>query len=394
MLLSFAVYALYVRSKILVRIPIEFKTPEMDVWNILADSVDVFTRVDSLKSIPYAIIDADVEKRAREERARLAKKPKIDANEPIENFFNDFHDLNGIYTWYDGLQQTHPQLVNKVVFGKSVQNRDLVAYHITSNSNTPKKQVLFMSLIHSREWLTGPVLAYTVWKMIEENPKVLDTLELVVVPVVNPDGYVYTWTSNRYWRKNLGSNGGVDLNRNFDINWSEKGGASTDPNSDAYKGPSAFSEPETLALKNYYSSLKTVIGAIDYHSFSQLILRPLGTQGTVEHEAIMKGLGDKMAKAIFKVDNKRYQSIRIIDLYKTTGSSIDYFYGQKRKVDGLTVRPYAMAYELRPTENGGDFVVKPNLILPTAREIYASNLEYLKQALTIPLNSTASGFNY
>ena len=193
----------------------------------------------------------------------------------------------------------------------------------------------------------------------------------------------------------MGSNGGVDLNRNFDIHWSDKGGASTDPSSDAYRGPSAFSEPESRAIRDYYASLKTVVGAIDYHCFSQLILRPLGFEGTAEHEPILKELGDKMSQAIYKVDNKKYKSIRIIDLYKATGSGIDFFYDQKRRVNGLSVRPYAMAYELRPSSQwggGGDFVVKPSVILPTAREIYASNLEFIKQVLTRPLNSTTSAF--
>ena len=41
----------------------------------------------------------------------------------------------------------------------------------------------------------------------------LDQVEVLVVPVSNPDGYVHTWTTDRFWRKNRGRPFGIDLNR-------------------------------------------------------------------------------------------------------------------------------------------------------------------------------------
>ena len=73
----------------------------------------------------------------------------------------------------------------------------------------------------------------------------LSKLEFIIVPVANPDGYevsghVYnhftdtvhvqlTWTDYpryRFWRKNVSHKEGssclgVDLNRNFDVKWSQ-----------------------------------------------------------------------------------------------------------------------------------------------------------------------------
>eukprot|EP00835_Amoeboradix_gromovi_P006258 NODE_704_length_4999_cov_0.292653.p3 type:complete len:390 gc:universal NODE_704_length_4999_cov_0.292653:584-1753(+) len=387
MIFASLLVALQVSNRVLVRIPAEYATVDMDIWKQLEDEVEIFINPDDIFEIPHVVVDDEVEKRAVEEHKRLLTRTKS-ADTTLSSFFSDFNDIDSIISFYDQLKAEYPQFVKKVNFGKSVLNRDMVAYHITSSSSRPKKQVMLMSLIHAREWLSAPVVAYTVLNMIQDNSNLLDLLELVVVPVANPDGYVHTWTKDRYWRKNLGSNGGVDLNRNFDIKWSEKGGASTNPRSDAYRGPFAFSEPETVNLRNYYASLKTVVGAIDFHCFSQLILRPLGYVGISEHESVLKELGDKMSKAIFSVDKKNYKSVRIIDLYMATGSGIDYFYSQKRLVDGLIVRPYAMAFELRPGSLGGDFVVDPSLILPTAKEIYAANLEYFTAVLSRPLNST------
>ena len=105
-----------------------------------------------------------------------------------------------------------------------------------------------------------------------------------LVPVLNPDGYEYSRTKDRYWRKNRRKNSGskcdegilhhgfedaangvmvdsygVDLNRNFGKGFGE-GGASTDPCSIFYTGPEAFSEPESAALRDYVQGL-TAAGA-------------------------------------------------------------------------------------------------------------------------------------
>ena len=75
----------------------------------------------------------------------------------------------------------------------------------------------------------------------------------IIYPVLNPDGYVHSWTTNRYWRKNMNPNtevenpdacAGVDLNRNYDAEWMH-GGTSTNPCSTIYGGTEPFSEPES-----------------------------------------------------------------------------------------------------------------------------------------------------
>lgn len=65
----------------------------------------------------------------------------------------------------------------------------------------------------------------------------IDNVDFYIVPVLNPDGYRYTWTQDRLWRKNRSARRcslaqgfgsyqsccqGVDLNRNFDWVWNSK----------------------------------------------------------------------------------------------------------------------------------------------------------------------------
>ncbi len=107
--------------------------------------------------------------------------------------------------------------------------------------------------------------------------RILSTCEIFILPSVNPDGYEHTWTTARLWRKNRRDNGngtfGVDPNRNWGFQWG-RGGASTDPASETYRGTAAFSEPETQPLRDFFYAHPNIVGHMDYHSYSQLLLWP------------------------------------------------------------------------------------------------------------------------
>lgn len=102
-----------------------------------------------------------------------------------------------------------------------------------------------------------------------------------ILPVANPDGYEYTHTVDRLWRKNRGGVGkgrcaGVDLNRNFGYKWGGQG-ASRQPCSEIFAGTSAFSEPETMAqFKFMDQTAANFQGFLTFHSYGQYILYPWG----------------------------------------------------------------------------------------------------------------------
>ena len=103
--------------------------------------------------------------------------------------------------------------------------------------------------------------------------KVLTLFEIAVVPCTNPDGYEYSHTTDRMWRKNRRINRdgsrGVDLNRNWDDYWGQKG-TSMVARSDIYGGTHAASEPEVSAIADYILRLKNRLIGIDVHSYSQV----------------------------------------------------------------------------------------------------------------------------
>ena len=165
--------------------------------------------------------------------------------------------------------------------------------------------------IHAREWISGAVCQYLVdhlvnnYRVDPEITALLDTVELIVVPFVNPDGYVFTWSDSRLWRKNREPNPGsscvgTDLNRNYADHWGE-GGGSTNPCSETYEGSRAFSGTEAAQTSQYFSANAPILGAIDWHAYSQLMLRPWGwTQADAPDERLMKECGDRFRDDVAK----------------------------------------------------------------------------------------------
>ena len=159
-----------------------------------------------------------------------------------------------------------------------------------SDESGTESQLLYNALHHAREPMSMMQLIFYMEYLLENynsNQKVkhiVDNLELFFVPCINPDGYVYNETTNPsgggFWRKNrrdnLDGNFGVDLNRNYGYNWGINDiGSSPSTSSFTYRGTSAFSEPETRAMK-YLCEANDFKATLNYHAYSNLLLLPEG----------------------------------------------------------------------------------------------------------------------
>ena len=116
----------------------------------------------------------------------------------------------------------------------------------------------------------------------------VNTREIWVLPIANPDGYDFTFTpGNREWRKNLHDNNndgqitavdGVDPNRNFPSHWGfDNEGSSDDPSAETYRGTGPASEPETQAIDGLLKRVDMKF-LINYHSAAELLLYGTGFQ--------------------------------------------------------------------------------------------------------------------
>ncbi len=206
-------------------------------------------------------------------------------------------DTRSLKQIYDDLAKANPDIVTRVVYGKSQNTgQELVAYKVTRRGGARKPAVLFNAVQHAREWIAAETerRLFDYFVSNKNNrasgvPGILKNTAVWFVPIVNPDGYDYTFQNKgtRLWRKNLRdvngdgqitSGDGVDPNRNWAVKWNyDLEGSSADSTSETYHGTAGDSESEVAALDALTARIRPKF-QIDYHSFASLILYPEGWQ--------------------------------------------------------------------------------------------------------------------
>jgi len=298
-----------------------------------------------------------------------------------DDFFKKYQRYADIVTFTNKLHEAHPNITKIISIGESWEKRSLNALVLSEDpEGSTKKLFFFNGLQHAREWIAASTVPFIMRHFVEKYAagdavitELVKKYDVVFNPISNPDGYEYAHVKDRLWRKNRRDNGknifGVDLNRNWPIGYGI--GASTSPSSIVYRGPSPLSEPESTGMNKYFVSVKgRLIAAIDFHSYSQLVLRPWGFNHTiVPEEEKFKALGAHMAAAIKASHNMKYDNIRGVELYPAGGGLDDGLYGLFR-VASYTV-------ELRDTGRHG-FVLPPDQIIPTGEENLAAVIAFMK----------------
>ncbi|XP_037931922.1 carboxypeptidase B-like [Teleopsis dalmanni] len=194
-----------------------------------------------------------------------------------------YHRLDDIHGFFDYLAKTYPDICTVETIGYSIQKRPLKILKI-SNGNAGNPGVWIDGGMHAREWISPAAVTYIANQIVEgwdDMPAHMKNVNWHIHAVANPDGYEYSHTTDRLWRKNMRSHGrncpGVDLNRNFGYKWGGKG-TSANPCSQTYRGSKAFSEPETFYISKYISNFprNTFQAYLSFHSYGQYILYPWG----------------------------------------------------------------------------------------------------------------------
>ena len=328
----------------------------------------------------------------------------IDSEQPTKQRKNfdwvSYWDYNKVNEWMDSLVAQYPQHVTHINYGKSFQNRDLRGVKVNIGGGS-KNSVVFEATMHAREWIST---ATTTWMLNElltstdpETQELARTYEWYVFPITNPDGYSYTWTNDRMWRKTRRPNNllcvGTDPNRNWDSHHNERG-ASTNPCSDTYAGPAPFSEPETKALSDYVASIPRLSVYLCYHAYGQMLMSPYGwTTGLPPNYQTLYEVGAKGVEALTAKFGTRYAlgsianvickvlnvsltnshltffSIVISDM--VSGSSVDW-------VNEKLGTNISYAYEFRDEGRFG-FSLPVNQIIDNSIEIFASVNAILKE---------------
>lgn len=260
--------------------------------------------------------------------------------------------------------------------GSSVEGRPIMAVRFRGAGWTSGSARIIVDYeLHAREWITGMAGIYAIdhaCQKLREEPDWLANTELVIAPAMNPDGVIYSETDNRMWRKNMADNNGnrckgVDLNRNWDPNWAGSHSTSSSPCSDVFYGSSAFSEPETQALKSVLDEAPVSIH-LDVHSYTNLILAPYsGSWEPHPRRDEIDVPGELMLAAMKGVHNEIYTYGGNEILYPASGVCPDYISSKGS---------FGYTFELRPRSRwgSGGFAPPPDQILPGSEEAWAGVL--------------------
>jgi hypothetical protein len=324
-----------------------------------------------------------------------------------DEFYTAFRDLGTIERYLQELVDTSEGLASmESLAPKTHEGRTIKAVRIRDSKWKPGRPRMILTFqMHAREWITGMIGVYTVEHLLSalrKDATYLAGMEIVLVPIVNPDGFVYSATERRFWRKNRrpaapeGSEShiqcpGVDINRNFDVRadarqqpqqqpsnllqtqfMARSGSSRAEPNtcSEVYGGTSMMSEPESQALAKLFETATTSV-VIDVHSFGGFILAPYFDvdQPLAEKEKMdkMNALGLAMQTMVNRKHGSSYQFGNCRELlYPAPGLFADWSFWKGAS---------SYIYEVRPDVHDPwsltHFKVPGADVLPTAEEAFA-----------------------
>lgn len=220
--------------------------------------------------------------------AELNRRPSLASAAASTVVYRPFDDpARGIRTWVDSLTRSNSR-VHVDTIGRSYEGRPIFALKVGQLGDSPQRpNVIFIATYHAREW-AATEMAQRLVRFLAAPPgsdarrdSLVQSRDIWVIPVANPDGYQYTFATERLWRKTrspqASGNVGVDMNRNHTVSWGlDNQGSSSEAASEIFRGPSPASEVETRSIESFLAAHPPV-AAVSYHTFAGLIIYPPGS---------------------------------------------------------------------------------------------------------------------
>lgn len=235
-----------------------------------------------------------------------------------------------------GLAEKYPGQVELLVAGQSAGGRDLLVLRIHQGDGQARPAALIAGAIHGDEYIANRTAFAVAVRLLADNDplatKVLDRMDVFVLPLINPDAYAKTWkTEGKAASKITRTNDrGVDLNRNFgkprlrvDMPLGYSG--AKDPDSSRWVGPAPLSEPESRAVQTLTRKYR-FFAAVDFHSLAGMIIPVLEDDRWTQRglrkmaQAYRGGQADQYSIAMFPWWLPIYQGSMEECLYREAGT--------------------------------------------------------------------------
>jgi len=367
------------------------ENPKLDVWrpsnkvdqfmdiHITKNDVTKVKKMLKINNIEYKITIEDLEKDIEGE-----KKTSVNGNA-----YGLFGRLFFNYDTYNRYGHITAQLVRvsekhkstskfTLLRDKSSQGVSLYGLMVhEANRFSAKPAVILDGAMHGRDWITTSTLVYLTKLLLEPEEsemrkkvtKVLSNYDVYIFPVINPDGYDYTHTTDRMWSKTRSRQGacrGVDMNRNYAVKFGENVNGKSDPCANDYPGPKAYTEKEVNNIASFIANKKLNKGCIAYwnlYAGGENILYPYGYRDSATwYNKALNHVATAFATGANKRNGRNYVAGQASKLQPIAGGqAIDWAYDR----GDVT---YAFATHLRPGNGDKAFILPESKIKPTALE--------------------------
>ncbi|KZV74175.1 peptidase M14 [Peniophora sp. CONT] len=397
---------------------------DWDVWHATPSSIDVYFpfTAPSPSSIYSNFTDTPI--------SAPPPQPQSTRTEPWDltsltnaSFHTSYRTLDEIYSFMHDLSVAHPDTVRIVGIGHSAQGREMYALEISSpdaadggeyrkrkhggENGNGKIGFALTGAQHAREWVATATAVYLAHALVADSSEayslspLLDDFNFYIVPVPNPDGYLYTWETDRFWYKNRQTLAhgalctGLDMNRNWGYKWKanspsfgsdlsddadadlqrkkkkdgKKGGKKkpqtppADPCSHWYPGARAFQSPEVSSLATYLEIQPNLRAYLDLRSYGQMLSTPFSfsCSKTPRDAEDMLEAAHGAAFAVKTAHGAAFTTGSLCEtLYKAGGNVVDWMY----KILGVR---WSFAVHLRDTGTYG-FMLPPEWIRVVGEE--------------------------
>ncbi|XP_040170177.1 carboxypeptidase B-like [Anopheles arabiensis] len=252
------------------------------------------------------------------------------------NVLDVFMSYDQTNQWLAALAAEYPDKCKVQPIGDSFYGLDINAIHINTQQS---KKIFVVANLNAREWAAMTSAIYIIHELVRNSNRYPDAAKYqwVVVPITNPDGYEYTRTTDRFWRKNrypqTETEFGTDLNRNFDYMWDLLLNEEDDDRlGETYRGPVPLSEFEARAIAKFLQqNANSIVLYVDLQAYGEYLMIPWGyTKDPAPNADFLTTVAQAGSKAITDPtrvprDAPFYLVGSAAELMKPApGSSIDY----------------------------------------------------------------------